>query len=353
MPIDYVLIAVRYDEAQLLSSALELAQLLPTDSTERKTLEAMAIDIVTYVSRDLRSPQGAFYSAEDADSLPTNESTIKKEGAFYVWTAAQLDELLGENSGIFKSHFGVEKGGNCDPKHDVQGELKDQVSQEASTRNGSSAESRCQNVLYTAHTVEETAQKFGVPTEQVQDTLDKCLARLKEYRDKNRPRPHLDDKILTCWNGLMVSGLLSMSSDRDSLLNHLLLQISGLAKASEVLEGQATDALKLGEESAAFIKKELYDEKTGELKRSYREGSGPTGQADDYAFLIQGLLDLYEASGKEEYVEWAIRLQEKQDELFYDKEGGGYFASAPDPHILVRMKDAQVRSPECGSHRIR
>lgn len=87
----------------------------------------MAIDIVTYVGRDLRSPEGGFYSAEDADSLPSNDSTVKKEGAFYVWTAAQLDEILGDISEMFKFHYGVKKDGNCDPKHDVQGELKGQV----------------------------------------------------------------------------------------------------------------------------------------------------------------------------------------------------------------------------------
>ena len=137
-------------------------------------------------------------------------------------------------------------------------------------------------------------------------------------------------------------------------------QISGLSKAAEVLEGSTPTALEMAEGAAAFINKNLYNEITGELKRSYREGPGPSGQADDYAFLIQGtffsivvqvvstlicvagLLDLYEASGKAKYATWAVKLQEKQDELFYDKEAGGYFASAPDPHILVRMKDAQV-----------
>ena len=88
----------------------------------------MAKDIVSYVAKDLRSPEGGFYSAEDADSLPTRDSTVKKEGAFYVWTAAQLDELLGENSEIIKFHYGVKQEGNCDPKHDIQGELKGQVS---------------------------------------------------------------------------------------------------------------------------------------------------------------------------------------------------------------------------------
>ena len=126
------------------------------------------------------------------------------------------------------------------------------------------------------------------------------------------------------------------------------MQISGLSKAAESLEeapGGPTraQALKLAEGATAFIKTHLYDAVTGTLCRSFRDGRGPAGQADDYAFLIQGLLDLYEASGKEEYAVWAIRLQEKLDELFYDKEGGGYFASAPDEHILVRMKDAQVR----------
>lgn len=136
--------------------------------------------------------------------------------------------------------------------------------------------------------------------------------------------------------------------------------ISGLSKAAEILDDHSKAALQLAEDSAKFIRQHIYDGQTGELKRSYRQGPGPVGQADDYAFLIQGaqipchptrrthsnaslpgLLDLYEASGKEEYATWAIRLQEKQDELFYDKTGGGYFASAPDPHILVRMKDAQ------------
>ncbi len=87
----------------------------------------MAKDIVSYVANDLRSPEGGFYSAEDADSLQTHNSTVKKEGAFYVWTSEQLDELLGADADLFKYHFGVEADGNCDPGHDIQGELKGQV----------------------------------------------------------------------------------------------------------------------------------------------------------------------------------------------------------------------------------
>ena len=116
-----------YDQAQLLSSVCELSLLLPPGDTDRTTLHSMAHSIITYISRDLRSPEGAFYSAEDADSLPTHGSKVKKEGAFYVWTAAELDKILGEDSKVFKFHFGVKQGGNCDPKHDIQGELKGQV----------------------------------------------------------------------------------------------------------------------------------------------------------------------------------------------------------------------------------
>ena len=104
-------------------------------------------------------------------------------------------------------------------------------------------------------------------------------------------------------------------------------------------------ALSLAKGSAGFVRSHLYDEASRQLWRSYRDGQGPAGQADDYAFFIQGLLDLYEASAEEEYFTGAIGLQEKLDELFYDTDGGGYFVSALDEHILIRMKDAQV-SPD-------
>ena len=157
----------------------------------------------------------------------------------------------------------------------------------------------------------------------------------------------------------------SLFSSCKRLIPLALNQITGLSKAAEFLEehfGAPTrvEALVLAEKAVNFIKANLYDSGSGQLRRSYREGPGPQGQTDDYAFLIQGkqsmsnvlgyqltrrigLLDLYEASGKEEYAIWAIQLQEKQDELFYDKENGGYFSSAPDKHILVRLKDSQVR----------
>jgi uncharacterized protein YyaL (SSP411 family) len=103
--------------------------------------------------------------------------------------------------------------------------------------------------------------------------------------------------------------------------------------------------LEAAEGIVEFIGSNMWDQESKTLYRSWRDGKGTIGQTDDYAFLIRGLLDLYEASGKQEYATFAIELQERQDEMFWDSESGGYFASAPDEHVLIRMKDAQVSHP--------
>lgn len=136
-----------YDQAQLLTSALEFSLLIPSSDPSHPILQDMAKDIIRYVSLYLKSPEGGFYSSEDADSVPAFEGgpgkltevedshgkiekvePKPKEGAFYVWTEEELDNLLGGDSEVFKYLFGVEKGGNCDPRHDIQGELKGKVS---------------------------------------------------------------------------------------------------------------------------------------------------------------------------------------------------------------------------------
>lgn len=121
--------------------------------------------------------------------------------------------------------------------------------------------------------------------------------------------------------------------------------MTALSKAAQSLPSTypvASNVLAAAEGIVKFVRSEMWDPATRTLYRSYREGRGPIGQTDDYAFLIRGLLDLYEASGKEEYAMFALELQNRQDELFWDADGGGYFASAPDEHVLIRMKDAQV-----------
>ena len=282
-----------YDQAQLVCSYLEAYQI-----THDAFYAGVARDILDYVRRDMTGPEGQFYSAEDADSpLPDNPAD-HAEGAFYVWEEKEVVEAVGkEGADIFNYYYGIERGGNV--RDDPHGEFPKK------------------NVLIVSHTIEETAKMFDKTLDQVRTTLAEARKRLFEIRSK-RPRPHLDDKTLTAWNGLMISAF---------------------ARAHQVL-GEP-QYLAAAEQAAAFIKAELYDGKTGTLSRRHREGQVAfDGYVDDYAFLIQGLLDLYEASFNIEYLQWALNLQHKQNELFWDKEFAGYFSTTgKDASILLRMKE--------------
>jgi len=172
-------------------------------------------------------------------------------------------------------------------------------------------------VLIVAHEIDELASRFGRSAEAIEQSLAASRAALFKARAK-RPRPHLDDKTITAWNGLMISGF---------------------ARAYQVL-GDA-EYLAAAERAAAFIRANLYDEDAGKLIRRYRDGHAAIdGYVDDYAYFIQALLDLYEASFDVDHLTWAVALQEKQDALFWDDSGGGYFnTSGTDASILVRIKD--------------
>ncbi|KAI7852213.1 hypothetical protein BDC45DRAFT_513720 [Circinella umbellata] len=287
-----------YDQAQLLS-AYTSAYLISKD----QGFANVAKDIIHYVSTDLKNPAGGFYSAEDADSLPTSRSSKKLEGAFYVWEMEQLEDILGSKSAkVFNKYYGVQKDGNVDPAQDPQNELM------------------MQNVLAEEESVDNVAKELGMTAEEVSSILEESKSKLKKFRDENRPKPHCDDKILTSWNGLMISGL---------------------AQAANAFQDK--EILNLAVHAADFIHKELYESKTGTLLRSYRSGpSDIEGFLDDYSYMIQGLLDLYEATYEEKWISWAYDLQEKQNELFYDNESGGFFnVQANDKSILVRLKDEQ------------
>jgi uncharacterized protein YyaL (SSP411 family) len=161
----------------------------------------------------------------------------------------------------------------------------------------------------------------------VSATLAGAKSKLLAVRSK-RPRPHLDDKTLTAWSGLMISGFAQ----------------AGAALGEERYQAAAVRA-------ASFIKTKLYDEKTHTLKRGYREGQGETnGFLEDYSFLIQGLLDLYETTLDSQWLAWALDLQARQDALFWDDKAGGYFSSGSgDANLLVRMKDDSDGAEPCGN----
>jgi len=302
-----------YDQAQIAVNYLEGYQ-----ASGREVYLWIARDTLDYVQRELTSPEGAFYSAEDADSLIEPGQPDHAEGAFYVWTSAQIAKVLhqpleGPASGtlaeLVSYHFGITAEGNVPSGLDPHGEFGGK------------------NILAQRHSLADTAKKFGLDLEAANEQLLAALRELKRERD-HRPRPHLDDKVIAGWNGLMISAF---------------------ARASQVLSATGDDThapvaasyLAAGLRAAAFIRRELYDEASQSLYRSYRQGRATVGGfAEDYAYLIQGLLDLYEASFQIGWLQWAERLQEKMDTLFWDEAGGGYFNSAQgDSTIVLRLKD--------------
>jgi uncharacterized protein YyaL (SSP411 family) len=282
-----------YDQAQLANSYLDAYQI-----THDEFYAGVARDILAYVARDMTGDQGQFYSAEDADSpVPKNPST-HAEGALYVWEEKEIVEALGSQSAeIFKYYFGVGEHGNV--TSDPRGELVNK------------------NVLIVSHSIEEVAKHFHKTPQEVQALLASARQSLFAIRAK-RPRPHRDDKTITAWNGLMISAF---------------------ARAYQVM-GEP-HYLSSAIRAAQFIKTKLYDPKSQKLMRRFRDGEAAVdGFADDYAFLIQGLLDLYEASFNIEYLSWALDLQRKQNEIFWDTIHSGYFSTAgTDPSILIRMKE--------------
>jgi uncharacterized protein YyaL (SSP411 family) len=269
----------------------------------RVEFEAVARDILDYVARDMTSKEGGFFSAEDADSPvagiadPGHGKTA--EGAFYVWTKSEIDDALGDSAEFFDFRYGVQAHGNAPEGSDPHDEF------------------RGKNILIERHTVADTARHFKKSEKEIAKLLARSREKLFAIRAQ-RARPHLDDKIISAWNGLMVSAF---------------------ARAAQVLDDPRY--LEVATRAANFLRAKLYDPSRKILYRSYREGrSNVEGFADDYAFVVQGLLDLYGASFDVEWLKLAVELQETQDRLFFDEKSGGYFSSSGrDESVFVRMKD--------------
>ncbi len=289
-----------YDQAQLAVAYLDAFQI-----TRDHKYDRVARDILDYVARDLMSKEGGFFSAEDADSpIAVAEGADRghpesAEGAFYVWTKDDIDKALGNAADIFDFHYGVQPLGNAPEGSDPQDEF------------------RGKNILIERHTIAESAEHFKKTEEEIANSLAQSRAKLFSIRGK-RPRPHLDDKIIAAWNGLMISAY---------------------ARAAQIL-GEPR-YLEIATRAAKFLRTNLYDPKSKLLYRNYRGGrSDIEAFADDYAFVVQGLLDLYQASFNVEWLKFAVQLQETQDRLFFDEKNGGYFStSGNDESVFLRMKD--------------
>jgi uncharacterized protein YyaL (SSP411 family) len=266
-----------YDQAQLVISYLEAFQI-----TQDEVLARAARRTLEYVMRDMTAPAGGFYSAEDADSASdAARPNDKNEGAFYIWSYEEAVELLGgERARLFARRYGMEPDGNVanDPHHEFTG----------------------RNILFQAQAVEGPAESERI---------------LFEARTK-RPRPHLDDKILTSWNGLMISAFAKAAA---------ILAVPAYAETARRAADFLLNTMQRGDRT---------------LLRRFRDGDAAIpGMLDDYAFLTQGLLDLYESTLEFRWLASAIHITGLQRNLLED-EGGGFFASAhEDASRLMRIKD--------------
>ena len=289
-----------YDQAQITLACLETWQL----AADRFFAE-VAEDTLEYVMREMTNAEGGFFSAEDADSVPpedaANPNAHKTEGAFYLWTESELKQLLADDFEAFRYRFGIRPDGNA--PEDPHGEFTGK------------------NLLYVASSIEEVAERTGASRHEVEASLQRSRMTLFQAR-LSRPRPHLDDKVLTGWNGMMLAAF---------------------ARAARVLPAENARERYRGaaERSAQFLERRMWDTTREVLKRRYREGdTAIDGYAEDYAYLIFGLLELFQAGGDPHWLEWARTLQKRQDEQFWDTENGGWFnTTGNDPSVILRMKE--------------
>ncbi|MBC8311713.1 MAG: thioredoxin domain-containing protein [Candidatus Marinimicrobia bacterium] len=272
-----------YDQALLVHAYLEAYQV-----TRNQFYADVVREILEYVERDMTSPEGGFYSAEDADSEG-------EEGLFYLWTTSELDELLGESdSQLFQKIMNIRDNGNWNEGR----------------RHGST------NIPHLKQTWSHLARVHQTSENELKDRYEKIRVKLFDVREF-RIHPQKDDKILSDWNGLMISAF---------------------AKAAVVLNDEKYTVL--AENAANFVLTTLRAEDGGLLKRSRKGEAGIHGLIEDYAFVIWGLIELYQLTFNVDYLESAVELSDYQFEHFWDSEGHGFFFT-PDnaEQLLVRTKE--------------
>jgi uncharacterized protein YyaL (SSP411 family) len=274
-----------YDQAMLVMAYTE-TYLATKNNFYRKTAE----EILNYVLRDMTHPEGGFYSAEDADSEG-------EEGKFYLWDADELRNVLEKDESDFAIKvFNIADDGNW-------------IDESKGMMPGT-------NILHLKKSSKELADEFNISEDDFSKRLESIRQKLFIYREK-RIHPHKDDKILTDWNGLIVSAF---------------------AKAAQAFDDKiyAKAAIK----SYSFIEKYLTG-KDGRLIHRFRDGeSGLPAYIDDYAFMINALIDLYETTFEIKYLKRAVELNEILMKEFWDESNGGfYFTSSKSEELIARQKD--------------
>ncbi|MBK7498919.1 MAG: thioredoxin domain-containing protein [Ignavibacteriales bacterium] len=274
-----------YDQAMLVMAYTETYLV-----TKNNFYKETAQEILEYVLRDMTHPEGGFYSAEDADSEG-------EEGKFYLWDADELRNVLDKKESDFAIKvFSIADDGNW-------------IDESKGMMPGT-------NILHLNKSTTELANEFNLSEDDFKKKLESVRKKIFLYREK-RIHPHKDDKVLTDWNGLMISALAKAS------------QAFGDDRYSEV-------AIK----SYSFIEKYL-TEKDGRLIHRFRDGeSGLPAHIDDYAFMINASIDLYETTFEIEYLKRAIKLNDILMKEFWDEQSGGfYFTSSTSEKLIARQKD--------------
>jgi len=272
-----------YDQALLAAAYTEAYQV-----TGKELYKETAEETLDYVLRDLTSPEGGFYCGEDAD-------VDGEEGAYYLWTLEEIRSVLGpEESELIRKMFNLNERGNFE--EEIRGK-----------KTGT-------NILYMTQPLGVLSSELKIPIEEIKGRVKLAKDKLLEARNK-RKRPSRDDKVLTDWNGLMITAL---------------------AKGFQTFGEEKY--LKAAEKAADFILKTLY--KPGKrLLHRYRAGeAGISANADDYAFLIHGLIELYEADFQLRYLKAALCLNKELLEHFWDPVQGGLFFTADDSESLIFRK---------------
>ncbi|HKY29838.1 MAG TPA: thioredoxin domain-containing protein [Pyrinomonadaceae bacterium] len=249
--------------------------------TREEWARRIAEGILDYVVREMTDPAGGFYSTQDADSEG-------EEGKFFVWTTDEIKTLLGEDDArLFTSYYNVTEGGNFEGK----------------------------NILNVTRSLQEVAAENKVPIDEFAASLRRSRAKLFEVRER-RIKPSRDEKILTAWNGMMLASF---------------------AEAAAI--GGREDYLEIARRNARFVLDEL--RKDGLLLRTYKDGKAKlNAYLEDYAFLSDGLLTLYEVTGELEWIEDALAIVKTMIEEFWDEQEGGLFYTGKSHEaLIVRSKD--------------
>jgi hypothetical protein len=269
-----------YDQAMLAMAYLETYQI-----TKNEFYASTAKEIFTYVLRDMTSPEGGFYSAEDADSEG-------EEGKFYVWTNKEIADILGEEDGLtFNTIFNILSDGNF---HDE-----------------ASGQQSGQNILHLEKHIKYTAESMDISPDELRENISNWRQTLFNVREK-RIHPLKDDKILTDWNGLMIAAMARGS---------IALNDPSYAEAAQ--------------NSANFVLRKLRT-KGGHLLKRHRSGkSSLDAHLDDYAFMIWGLLELYEANFNPENLSAAIELANIMVEDFWNDDAGGFYLGSDNTEELI------------------